>query len=479
MALKNKFYNHQTRLFLLIVIFTWILAATFFALQYTREREFKIKTLDSHLQIVNLHMLNRIEKGEPLSIEWVKDIFKDDSLRISIIDLNGNVKFDTSGDVNTDHSKRKEIDDALKYGNGYTLRRLSEVNNKEYFYSATKGDSIIVRSALPYNVTLNETLRVDPVYLWVIGIISVILCIIAFFATKRISQSVKNLRDFADQAEKGNILDYNTDSFPDDELGDISSHIINLYKNIQKANKERDTNMRNALHEEQEKIRIKHQLTNNINHEIKTPVHAIQACLETIVSNKDRLDKDTVVSLVEKSYNHVIRLCELLQDIATITHLGDGDREIERVPTNINSIISRIKDEVALLPPEKQMRVNVILYPDIIINGNSSLLEAVFRNLVNNSIAYSGGRDIFIESVEETEEYYKFIIYDNGIGVDDEHLPRLFERFYRIDSGRSRKLGGTGLGLAIVKNSVIFHGGSISIRNRHNGGLEFTFTLHK
>lgn len=255
------------------------MAATFFALQYTREREFKIKTLDSHLQIVNLHMLNRIEKGEPLSIEWVKDIFKDDSLRVSIIDLNGNVKFDTSGDVNTDHSKRKEIDDALKYGNGYTLRRLSEVNNKEYFYSATKGDSIIVRSALPYNVTLNETLRVDPVYLWVIGIISVILCIIAFFATKRISQSVKNLRDFADQAEKGNILDYNTDSFPDDELGDISSHIINLYKNIQKANKERDTNMRNALHEEQEKIRIKHQLTNNINHEIKTPVHAIQACL--------------------------------------------------------------------------------------------------------------------------------------------------------------------------------------------------------
>lgn len=479
MALKNKFYNHQTRLFLLIVIFTWILAATFFALQYTREREFKIKTLDSHLQIVNLHMLNRIEKGEPLSIEWVKDIFKDDSLRVSIIDLNGNVKFDTSGDVNTDHSKRKEIDDALKYGNGYTLRRLSELNNKEYFYSATKGDSIIVRSALPYNVTLNEMLRVDPVYLWVIGIISVILCIIAFFATKRISQSVKNLRDFADQAEKGNILDYNTDSFPDDELGDISSHIINLYKNIQKANKERDTNMRNALHEEQEKIRIKHQLTNNINHEIKTPVHAIQACLETIVSNKDRLDKDTVVSLVEKSYNHVIRLCELLQDIATITHLGDGDREMERVPTNINSIISRIKDEVALLPPEKQMRVNVILYPDIIINGNSSLLEAVFRNLVNNSIAYSGGRDIFIESVEETEEYYKFIIYDNGIGVDDEHLPRLFERFYRIDSGRSRKLGGTGLGLAIVKNSVIFHGGSISIRNRHNGGLEFTFTLHK
>ena len=479
MALKNKFYNHQTRLFLLIVIFTWILAATFFALQYTREREFKIKTLDSHLQIVNLHMLNRIEKGEPLSIEWVKDIFKDDSLRVSIIDLNGNVKFDTSGDVNTDHSKRKEIDDALKYGNGYTLRRLSEVNNKEYFYSATKGDSIIVRSALPYNVTLNETLRVDTVYIWVIGIISIILCIIAFFATKRISQSVKNLRDFADQAEKGNILDYNTDSFPDDELGDISSHIINLYKNIQKANKERDTNMRNALHEEQEKIRIKHQLTNNINHEIKTPVHAIQACLETIVSNKDRLDKDTIVSLVEKSYNHVIRLCELLQDIATITHLGDGDREIERVPTNINSIISRIKDEVALLPPEKQMRVNVILYPDIIINGNSSLLEAVFRNLVNNSIAYSGGRDIFIESVEETEEYYKFIIYDNGIGVDDEHLPRLFERFYRIDSGRSRKLGGTGLGLAIVKNSVIFHGGSISIRNRHNGGLEFTFTLHK
>lgn len=479
MALKNSFYNHQTRVFFLIVIFTGILAATFFALQYTREREFKIKMLDSHLQLVNLHIQNRLAEGEPLSAEWIKGLFKDDSIRVSIIDFNGNVKFDTSGDINIDHSKRKEIDDAMKNGSGYTLRRLSEVNNKEYFYSATKSDSLIIRSALPYNVTLKEALEIDPLYSWVIGIISVILCIIAFFATKRIGQSVKNLRDFANQAEKGNILDYNTGSFPDDELGDISSHIINLYKNLQKANEERDTNMRNALHEEQEKIRIKHQLTNNINHEIKTPVHAIQACLETIVSNKDRLDKDTIVSLVEKSYNHVIRLCELLQDIATITHLGDGDREIERLPTNINNIISVIKDEVALLPPEKQMRVNVILYPDIIIVGNSSLLEAIFRNLVNNSIAYSGGRDIFIESVEETESHYKFVIYDNGIGVDEEHLPRLFERFYRIDSGRSRKLGGTGLGLAIVKNSVLFHGGVISIRNRHNGGLEFTFTLHK
>lgn len=479
MALRNSLYNHQTRLFLLIVIFTWILAATFFALQYTREREFKIKMLDSHLQVVNMHILNRLEKGEPLYIESVKNIFKDDSLRVTIVDFDGKVKFDTSGEVVTDHSTRKEIDDALKYGNGFTLRRLSEVNDKEYFYSATKGDSLIVRSALPYNLTLVETLKVDPVYVWVIGIISAILCIIAFFATKRIGQSVRNLRDFADQAEKGNILDYNTDSFPGDELGEISSHIINLYKNLQKANKERDTNIQNALHQEQEKIRIKHQLTNNINHEIKTPVHAIQGCLETIVTNKDRLDKETIVSLVGKSYNHVIRLCELLQDIATITHLGDGDREIERVPVSINKIISGIKNEIALLPPEKQMRVNVTLYPGIVINGNADLLEAIFRNIVNNAIAYSGGRDIFIESVEETEDYYKFVIYDNGIGVDEEHLPRLFERFYRIDSGRSRKLGGTGLGLAIVKNSVIFHGGTISIRNRHKGGLEFTFTLHK
>ena len=118
--------------------------------------------------------------------------------------------------------------------------------------------------------------------------------------------------------------------------------------------------------------------------------------------------------------------------------------------------------------------------PDkIIINGNQSLIYSIFRNLTDNAIAYAGdGTTITLMAIEE-RECWKFSFSDNGIGVAPEHLSRLFERFYRVDKGRSRNMGGTGLGLAIVKNAVILHGGFITVKNNEDGGLLFEFALSK
>ena len=131
------------------------------------------------------------------------------------------------------------------------------------------------------------------------------------------------------------------------------------------------------------------------------------------------------------------------------------------------------------MPDDKRMRMNISLPEKVVINGNSTLLMSIFKNLTDNALAYSGGRDIYIKLVEETANSYTLSFADNGIGVDEEHIGHIFERFYRIDKGRSRKLGGTGLGLSIVKNSILFHGGDISVCNRKIGGLEFTITLPK
>ena len=113
------------------------------------------------------------------------------------------------------------------------------------------------------------------------------------------------------------------------------------------------------------------------------------------------------------------------------------------------------------------------------MKGNRSLLYSVFRNLTDNAIAYAGdGTTITLEGKEIGNKWH-FVFRDNGQGVPQEHIARLFERFYRVDKGRSRKMGGTGLGLAIVKNAVLLHGGTIRVNNLPEGGLKFELTIKK
>ena len=160
--------------------------------------------------------------------------------------------------------------------------------------------------------------------------------------------------------------------------------------------------------------------------------------------------------------------------------MDEAPEMIDMEKVDISSMMRNIFNEVALELEEKQITAINLLPEDLQVRGNSSLIYSIFRNLTDNAIAYAGNNiNITVKCFREDENYYYFSFSDTGIGVASEHLNRLFERFYRVDKGRSRKLGGTGLGLAIVKNAVIIHGGNISAKNNQGGGLEFIFTLAK
>ena len=116
---------------------------------------------------------------------------------------------------------------------------------------------------------------------------------------------------------------------------------------------------------------------------------------------------------------------------------------------------------------------------EVEIEGNLSLIGSIFRNLTENAMAYSGGKNIYISLMEDNDSWCSIRFEDDGCGVEEKQLSRLFERFYRVDKGRSRQLGGTGLGLSIVKHAVLFHGGTITASNRPGGGLRFEFSLKK
>ena len=183
---------------------------------------------------------------------------------------------------------------------------------------------------------------------------------------------------------------------------------------------------------------------------------------------------------LERCYAQSNRLSRLLRDISVLTRMDEAANMIDMEKMDISVLVTNIVNEVSLELEEKHITVVNSLKKEIQIRGNYSLLYSIFRNLMDNAIAYAGNNiQIHINCFREDEKFNYFSFADTGVGVSPEHLNRLFERFYRVDKGRSRKLGGTGLGLAIVKNAVILHGGNISAKNSQGGGLEFVFTLAK
>ncbi|MFG6380960.1 MAG: sensor histidine kinase [Muribaculum sp.] len=471
--------NYSQRLFLWLVGYSLLLVGCFVVFQYNREKAFKAEELNARLQLVNARLLDEISRngGRVDSLRY--DEFPFDYLRVSVIDYDGNVVFDNTLDTlpSYSHLNREEIAEALNEGTGYTLRRHSESSDNFYFYSARKGDGIIVRSAIPYSVSLHELLSADYGFLWFMAFVTVLMCTIGYAATRKLGRNIQRLNRFAERAERGERI-YDMEPFTHDELGDISNHIVRLYARLQKAMADIAREHKAALHEEREKIRIKKQLTNNINHELKTPVASIVVCLETIISRRD-MSADKRDEFVERCYSNALRLRKLLDDVSIITRMDDGGATVIKENVDLSAIIRETLHDFEVRAAGAGVSINLHQPDKLMMNGNAGLLLSIFHNLLDNALSYSGCSSVDI-NVDGSDEHYVTVSFrDNGCGIPQEHIPHIFERFYRVDKGRSRKAGGTGLGLAIVKNAVALHGGSISVENRVPEGLEFVLTLRK
>ena len=428
MASETK-KSHHKRLFLQLIAFSWAMVLCFVGFQYIREKEYKSEFLNAQLQQYNRHLLATVEEGEPYE-EYIATHDKPfEELRISIITLTGAVVYDNiiPRDSLDNHRGRPEVADALTKGVGYNISRQSTSDGREYFYSATRGERVVVRTAIPYSSTLQDLLEADWSFLVVMISITLVMSVVAYFTTRKLGKDIER---------------------------------VNRYE------------------AEQERNRLKRQLTNNINHELKTPVASIQVCLETLLSGIN-LSEEKRQELIERCYANNDRLRRLLNDVSLITRMEDGSALIGKERVVINDIIDEAAKELEMLSEDECLLLHTDFSDEVIIDGNPSLIGSIFRNLTENAIAYSEGRNIYISLLENNDKLCRIRFEDDGKGVDQKHLSHLFERFYRVDKGRSRQKGGTGLGLAIVKHAVQFHGGTIVATNRPNGGLRFEFTLSK
>lgn len=224
---------------------------------------------------------------------------------------------------------------------------------------------------------------------------------------------------------------------------------------------------------------LKQQMSNNITHELRTPVSSIRGYLETILDCSN-LKEERKIYFLKKAHAQVVRLTDLIRDVALITKTEEAADLMPREEVKIAQVVEDAQEELHDQFERTGIQLFTSFPSSLAIHGNYSLIYSIFRNLMENSLRYAGGgTEIHITCYNEDDEWAFFSVYDTGKGVPEEHLSRLFERFYRVSEGRTRDNGGTGLGLSIVKNAVLFHSGDISVRNRKEGGLEFLFTLKK
>lgn len=240
----------------------------------------------------------------------------------------------------------------------------------------------------------------------------------------------------------------------------------------------RRMDQRISREQQQRQNQMRRELTQNIAHELKTPVASILAYTDTLLETPDIPDAARR-KFIERTNVQARRLTALLQDISTLNKMDYAPDMLRRERVDLSAMVADIVQESEQQLAVRQMTFLNELPQDICIEGNWQLLYSIFRNLTDNAINYAGTNTTIRLWASRTDGLWHFTFSDNGAGIPAEHLPRLFERFYRIDKSRSRDLGGTGLGLAIVKNAVLLHGGTITAVNQPTGGLRFDFTLRQ
>ncbi len=461
------------KLFFPLVGLSWLIIGITIAYFVAHEEQRLKENLGNRLINVNSTVIEAYRKGADLqnTVEFIK-LFTNrttlDPLRITVYDSNGTMVADNA-----------EATIHIYDGNGNIIPELKglwnnpdeisthdiELDGAKFMISSKSSPDGLIHSfaALPYKGEVHEFLSVDPM-IWIVVIaLGIISSLLAYLGSRALSRNIYALRDFANAISSDKMPDsIDLKYFSKDELGEVSIKLLSLY--------------RDKLNAEHEKLHHEQQIAMNVSHELNTPVGIIKGYLDTILADQN-MPEETKRKFLMRVQQNTNRLATLVNDINMVMRLQDNGSGIELTRINFHDIAAKLCDDIKAGQISKNIKFEFDVPDPCYVIAHESLIMNAMLNLINNSVKHSDGTIITLRYIREENGRAFFSFSDNGIGVEEEHLNRLFDLFYRVDTGRARKNGGSGLGLPLVKRVISAMNGEITVRNQETGGLEFIFSL--
>ncbi|WP_295796197.1 ATP-binding protein [uncultured Treponema sp.] len=391
---------------------------------------------------------------------FIKELtHSDNSFRITLINQDGTVAADSVSNPSEmeNHSYRKEVRLALS-GKEASSIHTSSTNGKRFMYYAIPLSANEVFSALRISMPVEETVffssSTKNTFVISTILIFALVLLVSFYISSKTVRPIFLMKKATEEYAKGNF-DFHLNISSPQEMAELAQSFNSM--------KDRITQNIQSLKKVEQ---IRKDFVANVSHELKTPVTSIKGFTETLLDDGIN-EPETAKHFLGIINTQCERLINIIEDLLTLSRLETDNGVLETVKTNLVQIAKKACSNLESAASEKQIKINFSSNKkEIFIKGNPGLLEQVITNLIDNSVKYCPDKSIVSCSISENSGKTKIIVEDNGNGIPDEYKDRIFERFYRVDKGRSREHGGTGLGLSIARHIVNIHGGTIKETGR-------------
>lgn len=387
-------------------------------------------------------------------------------IRITIIDAMGVVLADT--DVRKggleNHGNREEVMEAFLMGSGYATR-YSETLQKDMLYVAKYSDEkdVVIRIAVEHTGLVTYIRLFFPMFLGSVVISLLISLIVATRYTDSITKPLKRIASLMKEVPE-NQFHFEPCNYQYEELNIISNTTIRLTSSIQQYVKKRELEKR-----------IRQEFFSNASHELKTPITSIKGYAELIHSGMIT-DEKTFRDFIERILIETDHMTTLINDILMISRLESNEVEVTTTKIRMNLVVNDILETLKPQAISQEVTIQCECEP-ITIQGNLKQMTELLSNLISNGIKYNKQGGTVWVVLYQHGNHMHIQVRDNGMGISDEDQKRIFERFYCVDKGRSKKMGGTGLGLAIVKHIVEYNQGKIELKSEVGKGSRFEIIL--